>query len=97
MLPEGATDYKIIMDDQEISFEESKSFWFLDYTGKPTLTVSRGITSKSLHRDIKISYRFSKRSILKKPFIVFLAFFSFCMSVIFFKRLHLKTLHQHSS
>lgn len=100
VLPEGASDYKIWLNDEEIPFEESKSFWFLDYTGKPTLKVNRGISSKAQHRNIKVTYKFNPRSILKKPFIVFLAFFAFFFALIVAKRVHLRTLqseHKHSS
>lgn len=98
ILPEGASDYKIWLNEEEIPFEETKSFWFLDYSGKPTLKVDRGITSKAQHRGIKVTYRFNRRSILKKPFIVFAAFFAFFLVLILSKRVHLKTLdsdHQH--
>jgi hypothetical protein len=100
ILPEGATDYKIWLNNESVPFEESKSFWFLDYSGKPTLTVNRAITSKSLHRSIKVTYKFTRRSILKKPFIVFAAFFTMFIALILSKRVNLKTFqseHQHSS
>lgn len=100
ILPEGASDYKIWLNDEEIPFEETKSFWFLDYTGKPTLKVNRGITSKAQHRSIKVTYKFNRFSILKKPFIVFGAFFAFFTVLILFKRINLKTLeteHGHSA
>jgi hypothetical protein len=65
----------------------------LDFQGRPTLSISRGISGKGVQKNLKVTYDFENKSLLKKPLLLFSSFLVFFLTLIVGKRLNLKTLN----
>ena len=92
ILPEGATNIKLSVNGQEVPYTSDVSFSFLDFVGRPTITYSRGVSSKEVQSNFKLKYDLTSKSLLRKPFLIFVTFFSVFVLVILTGRLELKTL-----
>ncbi len=91
-MPEGSSNIKILVDGKALDYSQSLSFSYLDFTGRPTLEINRGISGKAVQKSLIISYNFETKSLLKKPLLIFSAFLVFFLTFIIGSRISFKTL-----
>lgn len=87
ILPEGATNIKLNVNGLDIKYTTGVNFSFLDFIGRPTITFERGISAKDIQNNFKLTYDFTSKSLLRKPFLLFVALFSAFVLVIITGRL----------
>ena len=93
ILPEGASNIKIFMEGLELKYTTSTSFSFLDFVGRPAINLERKMSGRDVQKNFKLTYDYNSKSLLRKPFLVFVTLFSVLVLVIVTGRLELKTLH----
>ena len=93
ILPEGAANIKLNINGQDVKYTTGVDFSFLDFVGRSTITFEKGASGKDIQNNFKLTYDYTSKSLLKKPFLVFVTLFSIFVLIIITGRLELKTLH----
>lgn len=92
VLPEGAANIRLLINGQEVDYATEVSYSFLDFIGKPTIVYKRGVSSREVQSNFKLKYDLTSKSLLRKPFILFVTLFSVFAFIIITGRIELKTL-----
>ena len=83
----------MIINGQEVKYTTGVNFSFLDFIGRPTITFEKGVSGKDIQKNFKLTYDFTSKSLLRKPFLLFITLFSILVLIIITGRIDLKTLH----
>ena len=87
VLPEGASDINVRMPYSYSREEDSLHFTFLDFTGRPVVTLSKSNLVEDHIQEFELRYRFNAVYLLREPLLIIVGLMVLFLSVILFVRL----------
>ncbi|KAI3650616.1 hypothetical protein MP228_004097 [Amoeboaphelidium protococcarum] len=84
VLPEGATDYQVVLPFKVNKQWESKTFTFVDTVGRPTIYLHMTDLCDGHEQNFQVLYTFDKMNYLRKPLVLSASFFLvFLLSIVY--------------
>lgn len=87
VLPEGASDINVRVPYSYTREDDSLHFTFLDFTGRPVVTLTKSNLVEDHIQEFELRYRFNAVYLLREPLLIIVGLMVLFLSVILFVRM----------